>query len=132
MAGCQLGVDGGQAIIAAIGSDRDKFRLLDLDLANNSLGPGCGGLLAAALRRNETLTRLSLRWVTASFPCRSIDISTKLTLCLRRALRGYRAPIDGTFLLAFDNIKRKLSATNRLDVFKDRVVYFACYMYVSP
>ncbi|CAM9218551.1 unnamed protein product [Ectocarpus sp. 13 AM-2016] len=61
LAGCQLGVDGGQAMIAAIGSGRDKFRLLDLDLANNSLGAGCGDLLAVALRRNKTLTRLSLR-----------------------------------------------------------------------
>lgn len=61
MAGCQLGVDGGQAMIAAIGSDREKFRLLDLDLANNSLGAGCGESLAVALRQNKTLTRLSLR-----------------------------------------------------------------------
>eukprot|EP00903_Cladosiphon_okamuranus_P011608 g10918.t1 len=61
VAGCQLGVDGGRAIIAAVGSDREKFRLVDLDLANNSLGPGSGELLAAALRRNKTLTRLSLR-----------------------------------------------------------------------
>lgn len=67
MAGCQLGVDGGQAIIAAIGSDREKFRLLDLDLANNSLGPGSGDLLAVALRRNKTLTRLNLRCATASY-----------------------------------------------------------------
>lgn len=66
MAGCQLGVDGGQAIIAAIGSDREQFRLLDLDLANNSLGPGSGDLLAVALPRNKTLTRLSLRCVTYS------------------------------------------------------------------
>ncbi|CAN0451872.1 unnamed protein product, partial [Ectocarpus fasciculatus] len=50
LAGCQLGVDGGQAMIGAIGSGRDKFRLLDLDLGNNSLGSGCGDSLAAALR----------------------------------------------------------------------------------
>ncbi|CAN0524793.1 unnamed protein product, partial [Ectocarpus sp. 12 AP-2014] len=61
LAGCQLGVDGGQAMIVAIGSGRGKFRLLDLDLANNSLGAGCGDSLAVALRRNKTLTRLSLR-----------------------------------------------------------------------
>lgn len=63
LAGCQLGVDGGKAMIAAIGFGRDKFRLLDLDLANNSLGAGCGHSLAVALRRNKTLTRLSLRCV---------------------------------------------------------------------
>lgn len=73
MAGCQLGVDGGQAIIAAIGSDREQFRLLDLDLANNSLGAGCGGLLGVALRRNETLTRLSLRCARSAFAERSTD-----------------------------------------------------------
>lgn len=50
-------------MIAAIGSGRDKFRLLDLDLANNSLGAGCGDSLAVALRRNKTLTWLSLRCV---------------------------------------------------------------------
>ncbi|CAN0134436.1 unnamed protein product [Scytosiphon promiscuus] len=61
VAGCQLGVDGGQAMITAIASGRDTFRLLDLDLAYNSLGAGCGDLLAVSLRRNETLTRLSLR-----------------------------------------------------------------------
>ncbi|CBN79012.1 Hypothetical leucine rich repeat and MORN motif protein [Ectocarpus siliculosus] len=61
LAGCQLGVDGGQAMIAAIGSGRDKFRLVDLDLASNSLGAGCGDPLAVALRRNKTLTRLSVR-----------------------------------------------------------------------
>lgn len=62
-------------MIEAIGSDRDKFRLLDLDLANNSLGAGCGELLAVALRRNKTLTRLSLRWdrKTLSLIDESID-----------------------------------------------------------
>lgn len=56
-------MDGGQAIITAIGSGPDVFRLLDLDLAYNSLGAGCGDSLAVAIRRNETLTRLSLRCV---------------------------------------------------------------------
>lgn len=50
-------------MITAIGSCRDAFRLLDLDLAYNSLGAGCGDMLAIALRHNETLTRLSLRCV---------------------------------------------------------------------
>ena len=63
LAGCQLGGDGGQAMISAIGSSREKFRLLDLDLSYNSLGAGAGEALAAAVRRNQTLTRLSLRCV---------------------------------------------------------------------
>ncbi|CAM9981204.1 unnamed protein product, partial [Hapterophycus canaliculatus] len=61
VAGCQLGVDGGQLMINAIGSGRDNFRLFDLDLGYNALGAGCGDPLAGAIRRNETLTRLSLR-----------------------------------------------------------------------
>lgn len=61
LAGCQLGADGGKAIITAIGSGREKFRLVDLDLANNSFGAGSGEALATALTRNETLTRLSVR-----------------------------------------------------------------------
>lgn len=64
LAGCQLGGDGGQAIIKAIGSGRELFRLLDLDLSHNSLGAGSGEALAAAVGRNETLTRLSLRCAT--------------------------------------------------------------------
>lgn len=48
-------------MISAMGSGREKFRLLDLDLSHNSLGAGSGEALAAAVRRNETLTRLSLR-----------------------------------------------------------------------
>ncbi|CAN0164072.1 unnamed protein product, partial [Laminaria digitata] len=47
LAGCQLGGDGGQAIISAIGSSRENFRLLDLDLSHNSLGAGSGEALAA-------------------------------------------------------------------------------------
>lgn len=61
LAGCRLGADGGQAMIATIGAGKKRFRLLDLDLAHNSLGDGCGEALTIALRRNETLTRLSLR-----------------------------------------------------------------------
>lgn len=61
LAGCRLGTDGGQAMITFIGAGRKRFRLLDLDLAHNSLGEGCGEALTIALRRNETLTRLNLR-----------------------------------------------------------------------
>lgn len=50
-------------MMAAVGSDRQKFRLHDLDLGNNSLGAGCGDSIASALGRNETLTRLNLRCV---------------------------------------------------------------------
>lgn len=68
-------------MIAVIGSDREKFRLLDLDLANNSLGAGCGDLLAVALRQNKTLTRLSLRCVTIAFADRSpIDTNKYLRM----------------------------------------------------
>lgn len=63
LAGCQLGAEGGRAIITAIGADRDHFRLEDVDLSFNCLGGGTGKALERALRRNETLTRLSLRWV---------------------------------------------------------------------
>ena len=48
-------------MISAIGAGREHFRLLDLDLAFNTLGTGSGEALATALRRNETLTRLSVR-----------------------------------------------------------------------
>ncbi|CAM9169851.1 unnamed protein product [Ascophyllum nodosum] len=61
LAGCRLGADGGQLVISAIGAGREHFRLLDLDLAFNTLGTGSGEALATALRRNETLTRLSVR-----------------------------------------------------------------------
>lgn len=75
LGGCQLGGDGGQAVIDAIGSDRSMFRLLDLDLSNNSLGAGLGEAIATSLSRNETLTRLSLRYeaLRRCFDCSSAD-----------------------------------------------------------
>lgn len=70
-------------MIAAIGSGPEKFRLLDLDLASNSLGPGSGKALAEALRRNKTLTRLSLRCALVPLVDRPALLLPRTAACRR-------------------------------------------------
>lgn len=63
VAGCQLGLEGGRVMFSALGEGREVFRLEDLDLSFNSIGAGVGEILEQALRLNQTLTRLNLRYV---------------------------------------------------------------------